>query len=156
MAYQVFLSYSHTDSSDFALRLAADLEQHGVSIWMDRKIGGGRRWTKEIEDAIRGSTHVLVVLSPGSASSPNVDDEINFAFDEGKQVLPVLYRQCRIPLRLRSVQYVDFTGPSYDQAFNTLLEVFRQTTTLRPSATPDAQPKAFRPGQQGYQSSGGH
>ncbi len=34
-------------------------------------------------------------------------DEVSFAIEEKKLVIPVLYRRCDIPLRLRRVQYID-------------------------------------------------
>jgi hypothetical protein len=51
---------------------------------------------------------MLVILSPASVDSTNVEDEIAFALEEGKIVIPVLYRECRIPFRLRSLHYVHF------------------------------------------------
>ena len=51
---------------------------------------------------------MLGILSPSSVTNKNVMDEVSFAMDEGKSVIPALYRDCRIPFRLRRVQYVDF------------------------------------------------
>jgi len=50
----------------------------------------------------------LVILSPSSANSTNVEDEINFALEEHKTVIPVFYEDCKVPFQLRSLQYVDF------------------------------------------------
>jgi hypothetical protein len=49
-----------------------------------------------------------------------VMDEVSYALDEGKLVVPVLIRSCNIPLRLRRVQYIDFTA-DYDTGFAQLL-----------------------------------
>ncbi len=51
---------------------------------------------------------MLVILSPDSVGSDNVLAEASFALDEGKGVIPVLYRECSVPFRLRPFQYVDF------------------------------------------------
>jgi len=36
-----------------------------------------------------------------------VMDEVAFALDEKKIVIPVLHRDCKIPLRLRRLQHID-------------------------------------------------
>jgi hypothetical protein len=50
------------------------------------------------------------VLSSASVGSANVMAEAAFAIDEGKEVIPVLHRECRIPFQLRPFQYADFRG----------------------------------------------
>ena len=37
-------------------------------------------------------------------------DEVSFALEESKRILPILYRPCRVPMRLRRLQRIDFTG----------------------------------------------
>ena len=103
-----FISYSREDS-EFALRLAGDLKAAGAAVWLDQlDIAPGERWAKAVEDALNNCPHMLVILSPSSASSTNVDDEVSFALEEKKTVIPVLYRECKIPFRLRPFHYVDF------------------------------------------------
>jgi hypothetical protein len=63
---------------------------------------------------------MIVVLSPASVASHNVMDEVSYALDEGKLVVPILLRSCAIPFRLRRVQYIDFTA-SYNTGFSQLL-----------------------------------
>jgi TIR domain. len=105
----IFISYSREDG-EFALQLAADLRQVGVDLWIDQlDLRVGERWDKAIERALENCKCLLVVLSPSSIVSENVMDEVAFALEEGKQVLPVLYRTCKIPFRLRRLQRVDFT-----------------------------------------------
>ena len=41
----IFLSYRSIEA-DFALRLAADLKNSGVSVWMDRR--DGNEWRRQI------------------------------------------------------------------------------------------------------------
>ena len=48
-------------------------------------------------------------------------DEVSFALEEGKTVIPILYRECAIPFRLRRVQYLDFTR-NYDAGLGDLLK----------------------------------
>ena len=51
---------------------------------------------------------MLVILSPSAIESNNVMDEVAFALDERRTVIPVLHRDCRVPFRLRRLQYIDF------------------------------------------------
>ncbi len=105
-----FVSYSRNDS-EFALRLVADLRSEGVKVWLDQlDIPAGVRWDGEIENALDACKQVLVILSGSSVASQNVLDEINFALDEGKAIIPLLKEQCRVPWRLRRLQHVDFSA----------------------------------------------
>ena len=115
-----FLSYSREDS-EFAQRLAKDLKAFGASLWLDLDIIPAHRWDDAIEKAIHNCSRMLVVLSPAAVASTNVMDEVGLALDKRKTVIPVLHRECEIPLRLRRVQYVDFLG-DYNTAVRKLLK----------------------------------
>ena len=107
---KIFFSYAREDS-DFVLKLAKELRAAGADLWLDQlDIPAGRRWDRAVEEALEASPCMLVVLSPEAVDSHNVMDEVSYALEEGKQVIPVLYRPCKIPFRLRRVQYVDITG----------------------------------------------
>jgi hypothetical protein len=117
-----FISYSREDA-EFALRLAEDLKAAAAAVWLDQlDIAPGQRWAKAVQDALNDCPRMLVILSPASANSTNVDDEVSFALEEKKTVVPVLYRECRIPFRLRPIQYVDFTH-DYDRGLKSLVRV---------------------------------
>jgi hypothetical protein len=103
-----FFSYSR-DDREFAFRLAEDLKATGARVWLDqRNITPGERWDRAIEDALLNCTCLIVILSPSSVRSVNVLDEVSFALEKEKQIVPVLYHDCAIPLRIRRVQYLDF------------------------------------------------
>jgi hypothetical protein len=71
--HDVFLSYAHNDSPGWRQVFERDLLQDltdrlgcGAQIWRDeRKLRLGQNWTREIEDAIRGSAVFVSILSPG-------------------------------------------------------------------------------------------
>ncbi|HVT60352.1 MAG TPA: TIR domain-containing protein [Thermoanaerobaculia bacterium] len=116
-----FFSYSREDS-EFSLRLALDLRQKGARIWLDQlDIGPGQRWDSAVEEALRGSPRQVAILSPAAVSSENVMDEVSFALKERKQIIPVLYRDCQVPLRLHRLQYIDFRT-DYDRGLCELLK----------------------------------
>lgn len=67
---------------------------------------------------------MIIVLSPESADSPNVRDEVSYALEEQKLVIPLLYRDCKIPFRLRRLQFIDFTA-DYKKGFSQLTRAIR-------------------------------
>jgi len=105
----IFFSYSRSDA-EFAHKLAKDLQDQGYKIWIDQvSVEAGSRWDKEVEKALISTDILLIILSPESVSSENVMDEFAFALEENKKIIPVLFKECKVPLRLRRLQYIDFT-----------------------------------------------
>jgi tetratricopeptide (TPR) repeat protein len=129
-----FFSYSREDS-DFALKLAGDLKAAGASVWMDQlDITPGDRWDRAVQDALVGCTCTLVVLSPAAVESTNVMDEVSFALDEGKFLIPIIYRDCRVPFRLHRVQHLDFRQ-QYDHGLQSLIQVLALGTVSGQNGT---------------------
>ena len=117
-----FFSYSR-DDSEFALRLAEDLKAAGAAVWLDQlDIAPGQRWARAVQDALNNCHRLLIILSPSSVNSTNVEDEVAFALEEHKTVIPVLYRDCKVPFQLRPFQYVDFRT-DYARGLRALLKV---------------------------------
>ncbi len=117
---QIFLSYSRSEAT-FALKLATDLRQREVDLWIDQlDIPTGERWDQAVEDALKKSNALMVILSPDAVSSNNVLDEISYALEENKKIIPVVHKSCKLPLRLRRLQFIDFEK-GYDNAFSKLL-----------------------------------
>jgi len=115
-----FLSYSRSDEQ-FALRLAKDLRAGGVAMWVDQlDIRPSEHWDRAIERAVRACSGLVVILSPRSVVSDNVADEISFAIDSGKSVLPVMIEKCKMPLRITRMHHIDATK-SYDEALRQCL-----------------------------------
>lgn len=112
---RIFISYSRADK-EFALKLTQALKAASFHVWLDQfDIPTGARWDNELEKALSECGVFLVILTPDSIASENVKDEIGYAIDSQKRILPVLLENCVVPLRLRRFQYVDFTAMSYDQ-----------------------------------------
>ena len=106
----LFFSYAREDS-DFVLKLAKDLRAKGANLWLDQlDIAPGERWDKAIQEALESCETLLVILTPDSVTSQNVMDEVSFALEEKKQVIPVFHTNCEIPFRLKRLQYIDFSS----------------------------------------------
>jgi hypothetical protein len=134
-AQAAFFSYSREDS-EFALRLAGDLKAAGAAVWLDQlDIDPGQRWDRTVEDALTHCRRLLVILSPASVNSTNVMDEVSFALETQKTVIPVLYRECAIPFRLRRVQYIDFRT-DYAAGLKGLLKTLRAEPQIVAASEP--------------------
>jgi len=122
----LFISYSSKDKA-FVTRLATDLTNLGLKVWIDRfEMRVGDSLNKKIQAGISESAWLGVVLSPDSVSSAWVEKEINaaLALELEKQdvfVLPILHRDCKIPIFLRDKIYADFRN-TYDDGITALLE----------------------------------
>jgi CheY-like chemotaxis protein len=122
-----FISYSSKDKA-FALHLAKDLKQNGVSVWLDEwEIKVGDEIRQKIEHGIENFEFFIIVLSQHSIESNWVQKELNAAYlkevDNHKiKVLPVKIEDCKIPLLISGKRYADFTD-TYTKGFNDLMAV---------------------------------
>jgi formylglycine-generating enzyme required for sulfatase activity len=133
---QVFISYSRKDIS-FVDKLVADLQKAGLDVWYDvSHIAGGARWRSEIENALRNSQYVIVVLSPDSIISEWVEREFLFSSNLRRKIIPVMYRPCEVPLNYVDLNYIDVQGENYGRNFNQLLKALsvEPTTTTQPAS----------------------
>ena len=134
---QAFISYSHKDIP-FAARLADALEALGVHPWIDRHgIQAGDRWSTSIQEGLDTCEVLIVILSPESMASSNVEDEWQYFIDQGKPLLPVLLRPAKIHFQLSRKQYVDFHGQAFEPALDQLVQAFLQQGLPVPGADGD-------------------
>jgi hypothetical protein len=120
---RAFISYSRTNK-EFAAKLSKGLRSAGYPVWFDLlDIPTGSRWDDEVEKALRECSIFMIILTPASIGSENVKDEIGYAIDHGKRILPVLLENCEVPLRLHRFQYVDFTTKSFEEGFESAKEL---------------------------------
>jgi hypothetical protein len=109
-----FISYSRANA-DIAVSLKARLISRGIVAWRDvDDIPAGANWDWEIQEAICRCTHVLFVATSSSVKSENVNDELGFARTKGKSIVPLLYDECDLPLRIHRSQALNFTGDLSD------------------------------------------
>lgn len=119
---KVFVSYARRDAR-IVHPLAERLKRRGVPIWIDAfDIEVGTPWDIAIEQALREATHVLVVLSRASVISQNVLNEVDYAVENRKRIIPIRINECTVPFQLRRIQYFDFSQ-DYDAAIQQLLLV---------------------------------
>jgi hypothetical protein len=135
-SHKIFFSYSRADGEQRALKLANDLRSAGADVWIDQlDIEAGKLWDLEVEKALNAANCVLFIATEKSTTSNNVLDEVYYALEEGKAVIPLCFHECRIPFRLQRLQRIDFTT-DYETAFRRLLKTLDLNySEERPSAS---------------------
>ena len=111
-----FLSYARADQP-FALRLADRLLKLEIDLWVDvHRMEAGRSWARQVGQALDECRAMLLVLSPASAASENVEDEWNYYLDQKKPVVIARHLACKVPYRLSKLEYIDFDAVDFDAA----------------------------------------
>lgn len=114
MDKKIFISYNQTDRI-FVKKLAEDLQTAGLLVWWDEwEIKVGDSIVEKVSNGISTSAYLIVVLSPSSVSSPWVQREVNsatmkqLANERDITILPVLLKDCDIPILLTDIRWADF------------------------------------------------
>ena len=84
----VFVCYAH-DQRDRVVAEIEWLRGQGFEVWFDEAIEAGHRWSEDLAIAIEGCAAVLFFLSPRSVGSRYCLDEIHFALECGRPIVPV-------------------------------------------------------------------
>jgi|GEM_PF-5684300 len=113
--YDVFISYSHYNQAWVWQWLLPRLQKAGVKVCIDRAcFEPGAPIITEIERAILGSHKTLLILTPAYLKSEwaELENLLTATLDPAardRRLLPILLEKCDLPLRLRSLSYLDFT-----------------------------------------------
>ena len=111
----IFLSYSHKDRP-WVSEFVAALEGEGIHSWFDMfALKPGEHWQEKIQDALRASKTLIVVLSNQTADSPWTFFEIGAAIADNKTIIPILTDENidieTLPLALRPYQFLIEPSP---------------------------------------------
>lgn len=130
---RLFISYSRKDE-EFARRLAQSLSELGADVWIDvEDIPAGMKWSSAIQQGLDICEALIVIISPDSMVSNNVEDEWQYYFDQKKPVIPILYRPAKVHFQLSRIQYINFHTQDYGLALRQLhSELRRQGVNLNP------------------------
>ena len=141
----IFVSHSSKDDA-FGTRLVQDLRGKFAgenAVWYDSQGGllGGDAWWEMIKKELTARPIFIVILSPDALTSNWVKDEVNMAWKQknslsGKHIIPIHYRQCKVPEDLDTLQVISFLPPqSYENAFQQLFaslnHILKQIPQLR-------------------------
>jgi hypothetical protein len=113
--YDVFLSYSGKDR-DWVGAFTESLQDSGVKNWFDvSSLAPGERWQDRIQEALRDSKFLIVIVSEESMDSPWTFFELGAAVADRKRIIPVITSDIkieRLPSLLRPYQFLRESSPS--------------------------------------------
>jgi len=113
--YDIFLSYSRKDHQ-WVQDFVSALRKAGVRAWFDvQDLAPGDRWEDQIQDALRQSSTLVVILTPDSVSSPWTFFELGAAVADRKRIIPVVLGTTdlrAIPLPLHRFQFLREDSPT--------------------------------------------
>jgi hypothetical protein len=84
----VFVCYAH-DERETVVEQIDWLKGQGFTVWFDEAIEAGSRWSDDLARAVEGCAAFLYFLSPRSVSSRYCLDEVHFALECGRPIVPV-------------------------------------------------------------------
>ncbi|MBQ4268350.1 MAG: TIR domain-containing protein [Clostridia bacterium] len=144
----VFISYSSVQH-EAATRLCEFLEYNGIECWIaPRNVHPGENYPTQIIAAIRSCSALVLLASEDTNASQHVSNEVSFAFDNHKPIIPFKYENLQFTDEflyfLGTKHWIDASG-DFDAGLHTLLGTL--LPLLSPSAAA-AQPQAQKPSPQ--------
>lgn len=92
------------------------LKKAGITSWFDiHELAPGERWDDKLQQALRESSIIVVILSENSVENPWIFFELGAAIADKKRIIPVLVGNVeskRIPSFLRRLQFINETSPA--------------------------------------------
>lgn len=118
----IFISHTSADKK-FVNHLVRDLASWKFDLWYSTwEIKAGESITRKVQDALRKSDCLVVVLSKDSVEAPWVQQEVNsFLFREissrhGK-IVPIMIEECQTSFFLSDRLQIRFHEEGYEKAF---------------------------------------
>ena len=145
----IFLSYAREDR-ERVRPLVERLEEHGWSVWWDRKILPGEKWAQVVEAELESCRAMVVVWTEASVQSDWVLIE-TCEGDERGILVPVRLSAAKLPLQFRRLQAADLTEwdgsvshPELQTTFSALEAILRvPAPTVEPTVEQEETPRAF-------------
>ncbi len=121
----VFVSYSRRDS-EFVRRVADSIAERGKEVWLDTEgIADGEVFPEAIKRAIEQSDAFLFVITPESVHSAYCENEVEYARELQKRILPVLREpvsDSELPAEIRDRNWIPFIDDAeFDPAVGRLM-----------------------------------
>lgn len=138
--YKIFISYGRNDAEELAHKIASDLTSLGHDVWIDKEqIKTGRSWEEQIEEAILSHHIFISLLTPYAVRRPDgvCLDEISMARFHNRKIVPVMVAQCRPPLSIYRLDWVDFQEwtkeNTYKRSFSRIINALTEEANVEGS-----------------------
>lgn len=113
----IFISYAKKDTHALASQLHKALSDiPGITAWMDTSLETAESWAWQIQEELDQADYLVVLLSPDVTRPPTTQqrrsfvlNEIDYAQQINKPIIPIMAQRSRIPVQLAGVQYIDLT-----------------------------------------------
>ena len=128
----IFISYSHKNKK-FVDKLAMQLVSRNVNVWLDRwELAVGDSIIDRVQDAVDGSSALLVILSKASTSSEWCKKELSAGLlreleEKRVVVMPVMLEECNVPVFARGKMFADFRT-NFDDGLRSIVEGVAKVT----------------------------
>lgn len=96
--FNVFISYTHQESSAFALLLITKLRQYGIQPFCDMSLVPGEDWHPELEKQIMKCEHFIVLVGKETRNSGPTIKEVKWALENKKIVIPIWHNGFKLKL----------------------------------------------------------
>lgn len=133
---KVFISYSHIDAK-IADEIVQTLSNQGIEYFRDIKdIDWGDTIDIKVQDGLRESSALLVIISPASLKSQWVPYEIGVAAGRGLKILPYLtHPSLDAPTYIRNLKYFTEIGQVQDFFSNNIIEDIPESVQVNSNST---------------------
>ncbi|MDC0069625.1 toll/interleukin-1 receptor domain-containing protein, partial [Gammaproteobacteria bacterium] len=145
------MCYAHEDA-EIVYPEIAWLNEQNINIWYDEGISAGKIWRAEIARALEKANKFLFYISARSLDSDHCNREINFALDEGLDVIPIYLEEVdltpdlRMGLnRVQALHRYQYTEERYQRALLTTLGVSPGEVQPTPIQPTPIQPAPIQP-----------
>ncbi len=131
-ALRIFISYAIADR-EHARKLRGLLSQRpNVRIFTPEMLSAGEDWESKLKDELSKCDIFLVLLSPNSADSPWVLQELGAAWALGKPIVPIVTHPevfSKIPVALSHLEFVEIKDLEKPEIINHILERYEEVAT---------------------------
>ena len=108
----IFISYGHDEHEKLIRKIAEDLRNEGIDVWIDYDcLYGSSQWEQRIESGIQASNWIVVFMTNYSMRRPDgyCLDEISFARFYNKQIMPIKIQNVPPPISIARIQWLDMS-----------------------------------------------
>lgn len=121
--HDIFISYSRRNRP-FVEKLYAALKQKGIEAWVDwENIPAAVEWRPEIFSNIEAADNFVFIISPASVKSEVCNEELNYALQYKKRLIPILYESTDSGAVHRDLAKINWIFFREEDDFDAALEV---------------------------------
>lgn len=129
--HQVFISYSKKQRGEADKIVQEIKNNHNVNVWIDYSgLSAGEVWRREIDEAIKRSSLIIVLVHKDSVNSQYVTYEWAYALGIGRKLLPILLDDTTLHPRLEEIQHLYKERHDFLEAFHKVLQNLEYPTAF--------------------------